>query len=244
MAGLVSTAPRAVKHFLERHASFVGSVTGVRTTRRQVVLSYDDGPEPGGTDKVLGALAAHGATATFFVLLTRARRHPGLLADVVAAGHEIALHGLDHRRLTAFSFAEVRRRTADGRAELEDIIGRRVDWVRPPYGRQTLRTWRAVKATGLQPVMWGPSAWDSQDVPQAERVAKALQGVAGGSILLAHDGYAGPLDGVDDGPAPVLDRGELTARVLDEYQSLGLTGCSLGDALTNGDTVRTAWFQR
>jgi peptidoglycan/xylan/chitin deacetylase (PgdA/CDA1 family) len=207
-------------------------------------LTYDDGPEPGGTDLVLEALAQHKATATFFVLLTRAHRYGSLLAEVVAEGHEIALHGVDHRRLTDLPYAEVKRRTTNGKAELEDLTGRRVDWMRPPYGRQTLSTWRAVRGAGLMPVMWGPTMWDSLDIAQQDRVSKAQEGAVAGAILLGHDGFAGPQDGVDDGPAPVLDRGALVDQVLERYRLRGLTGCALGDALTLGTAVREARFRR
>jgi peptidoglycan/xylan/chitin deacetylase (PgdA/CDA1 family) len=235
---------RAGKNWARRHGGFVGSVTAVRTGEPRIVLTYDDGPEPGGTEHVLAALADHGATATFFVLLTRVRRYPGLLAEIAAAGHEIALHGLDHRRLTDFSFAEARRRIRDGKAELEDAVGRPVTWIRPPYGRQTLLTWRGITSSGLDSVMWGPTTLDSIDVPDAQRLASALRGASAGSIVLAHDGHAGPMDGVDDGPAPRVERRELTARVLDGYAQLGLRGCSLRDALRGGTVVKEARFRR
>jgi hypothetical protein len=92
--------------------------------------------------------------------------------------------------------------------------------------------------------MWGPSLGEAIDLTQQQRVARALAEIGRGSVLLAHDGYAGPADGVDDGPAPVLDRGELTARVLDAYAERGLSGCSLAEALADGEAVRRAWFQR
>ena len=66
----------------------------------------------------------------------------------------------------------------------------------------------------------------------------------GGDILLAHDGYAGPEDGVDDGPAPVFDRGRLSARILAEYAACGISGRSLGEVLTHGRPVREAVFRR
>ena len=77
---------------------WAGSLTNIRTAAPQVVLTFDDGPQPGGTEQVLGPLAETGSTATFFVLVSRARRFPSLLAEVVAAGHEIGLsntHGYD-----------------------------------------------------------------------------------------------------------------------------------------------------
>jgi len=232
-----------LKPVIRSHSSLVGSVVAVKTSEPHVVLTYDDGPEPGGTDLILAALADRQAKATFFVLLTRARAYPSLLDEVISEGHEIALHGQDHRRLTQFSFEEVRRRTQSGKDELEDITGRSVSWIRPPYGRQTFATWRAVRAAGLQPVMWGPTTWDSRHISQSERVRNALEGTIRGSILLAHDGYAGPADGVDDGPVPKVDRGDLTRRVLDGFSELGLQGQSLCASLQFGSPVRAAWFK-
>jgi peptidoglycan/xylan/chitin deacetylase (PgdA/CDA1 family) len=222
----------------------LGSVVSVRTDEPCFVMTYDDGPEPGSTEAVLGALAAHGATATFFVLVNRARAERSLLHEVAAAGHEIALHGIDHRPLTGFSPADVRRRTAAGKHELEDLLGSEVRWFRPPYGKQSLRTWRAVRSTGLEPVLWGPVLQDWLDVPQQERVDSALTNAAAGAVILGHDGFAGPTDGVDDGPRPELDRGDLTRRVLDGYAAKGLTARALGDALREGTPGRRVWLRR
>ena len=216
----------------------------VDTAVPNIVLTYDDGPEPGGTDSILKVLGERRLSATFFVLLSRARRHPGLLGEVAAAGHEVALHGLDHQRLTGFSFREVTQRTRDGRAELEDLIGSRVEWVRPPYGRQTLASWRAVQSAGLTPVMWGATSWDSREISQSDRVRKAMTGAAAGAILLSHDGHAGPADGVDDGPSPSLDRGELTAGIVDACEDRGLGAWALRDSLQHGTPVRAAWFKK
>ena len=71
----------------------------------------------------MSALDAHRATATFFVLMTRVKAFSSLLGEVVAAGHEIGLHGLDHQPLSTFGYAEAKRRTTDARAALEDQLG-------------------------------------------------------------------------------------------------------------------------
>src|SRR3954466_12802394 len=105
----------------------------VDNAARHVVLTYDDGPQAGDTEGILEALAERQATATFFVLMSRVRRHPGLFQDVVAAGHEIGLHGVDHRRLTTVPVDELDKRTADAKDELQDRLGRAVTWFRPPY---------------------------------------------------------------------------------------------------------------
>ncbi|WP_186759074.1 polysaccharide deacetylase family protein [Arthrobacter alpinus] len=233
-----------LKPIIYRHSAFVGSIVRVETEKPVVVMTYDDGPEPGGTDRVLAALAEHHASATFFMLLSRVRTHRNLLADVLNDGHEIALHGIDHKKLTDLSMPQIRQKTLDGKHELEDATGREISWMRPPYGYQTLSSRRAVLSTGLEPVMWSSTTWDSLDISQNERVLKAVTGLSVGSILLAHDGRAGQSDGANDGPAPDIDRGDLSRRVLDELSKVGIVGRSLGQALEHGAPFRAAWFQK
>lgn len=227
---------------LRRAVPFVGSLTDIRTPRPEVVLTYDDGPHPTGTRAVMQALADHGATATFFVLLSRARVHPEIIGEVTAAGHEIGLHGPDHRRLTSFSAREVLLRTGDAKRELEDLTGTSVRWFRPPYGAQRLSTWAAVRRAGLEVVLWSASTWDARHVSMEERLTHALTEVGRGSILLAHDAFASAADGVDDGDEPEVDRGALTSLLLSEFSRRGLRGTSLSQALQHGTPRRTALF--
>ena len=221
----------------------VGSVRAVRLDRDLAVLTYDDGPQPGGTDKVLAALAEARTTATFFILVGRARKHRGLLQEVVAAGHEIALHGIDHVRLTTMSAGDVRRRTKDGKHSLEDLAGQQVRWFRPPYGAQRPGTWAAVRSAGLMPVVWSNDVADWQD-DTVDVISSRARSVRVGSVLLLHDGYADSFDGVSDGPAPGFDRGELCRRILGELGERGVATASLGEALVGGSAVRGAWFRR
>lgn len=220
----------------------VGSIRAVRPKRDLAVLTYDDGPLPGGTDKVLKVLADVGTTATFFILVGRARRSPGLLAEVVAAGHEIALHGVDHVRLTTLSPSVVRTRTRDARNELEDLAGQRIRWFRPPYGAQQPATWAAIRSTGLTSVVWSDEARDWQD-DSVDEIAARTASVHSGSVLLLHDGYADETDGVSDGPPPRFDRGEAARRILGGLAERGIATASLGDALAEGTAVRGAWFR-
>ena len=243
-----SRLPAGLRRALRRAAWPVGSVDAVRTAEPEIVLTFDDGPDPVGTPAVLDALAAHGATATFFVLLTRVRSRPDLVARVLAQGHEIGLHGADHRPLPHFAYAEARARTAAAAYELEALTGTPVRWFRPPYGAQTPRTWLAVRRAGLVPVMWGPTTWDWRELPQDERVRKAQEGARAGAVVLAHDAFAGAADGaLDDGRglrAPDVDRFDLVHRVLETYAAAGLRARSLGDALRHGRPVRVAHFSR
>jgi peptidoglycan/xylan/chitin deacetylase (PgdA/CDA1 family) len=210
-----------------------------------VVLTLDDGPDPVVTPRMLEVLERHEATATFFVLLTRVRRHETVLQEIMAAGHEIALHGPDHRPLSQFSAREVGRRTAAARAELEDVTGRSVRWFRPPYGQQTPSRWAAVRRTGLEPVLWSATTWDwKPGVTDADRVARAIDGCRPGGILLAHDGIADQRDGVSDEPAPAVDRPRLLNQVLEHLGDGGLSGASLDHVLRTARPVRTMEFSR
>jgi peptidoglycan/xylan/chitin deacetylase (PgdA/CDA1 family) len=236
--------PARVRRWLRSHGGPLGSVVAVRTDAPEFVLTYDDGPEPGGTDAILPVLAAHGARATFFVLLTRTRRHPALLRDVVAAGHEVALHGVDHQAISRMAYREVLDRTSQAKAELEDALARPVRWFRPPYGLQSLTSFRAVRAAGLVPVLWGPSALDSRPATTDERMARVRSGARRGAIVLSHDGYAEVEDGGRGGNRPELDRGELASLVLDSYEELGLRATTLTGAIGSGAATRGLWFHR
>lgn len=241
---MAGKALRPLKRWLRTHGGPLGSVVAVQTTRPEFVLTYDDGPEPGGTDAILPVLERHGATATFFVLMNRVHAHPSLLREVISAGHEIALHGPDHQPISRMSRTEVRNRTAAAKADLESITGTAVRWFRPPYGLQTIRTFRAIRSCGLEPVLWGPSAVDSREATDEERLARALRGAAAGVLLLSHDGYAGYADGGRSNSRPNVDRARLADTILTEYANRGLRARSLSHALRGSGLVRGIWFKR
>jgi peptidoglycan/xylan/chitin deacetylase (PgdA/CDA1 family) len=247
-----SPAGRArVKQWLKRQARVVGSITALDTDRPHVVLTFDDGPDPVVTPQLLEVLQRHGATATFFVLLQPARAYPELLRQVAEAGHEIALHGLDHRRLPQLPTREAVRWLRSSRDELTQLTGTPVRWFRPPHGAQSPATWAAARALSMDVVLWNGTTWDWNDVSQEQRVAKALESARPGSILLAHDGahydaqYNAQYDSVTEAPVADVDKTDLLERVLSSYAARGLACRSLRHALAAGGTpVRTASFSR
>jgi peptidoglycan/xylan/chitin deacetylase (PgdA/CDA1 family) len=207
------------------------------------VLTYDDGPTPGITDVLLPELATVGATATFFVLLTRVRAYPGLLREMMAAGHEVALHGPDHLRLTSLPPEAHAARFRDAKAELEDLTGVPVRWSRPPYGAQDPPAWRAARDAGLRPVLWSVTCFDWETHPPEVYLSDLRATDPAGNIVLLHDGYADARDGVDDGPPPKLDRVALTRSVLDEISAAGLVASSLGGALEQAEPQQRPWLE-
>jgi peptidoglycan/xylan/chitin deacetylase (PgdA/CDA1 family) len=153
-----------------------------------VALTFDDGPHPEGTPAVLDRLAALGWTATFFLLGREVRRHPEIAAAVVAAGHEVAVHGDEHRNHLAHGPGWVAADLDRALAAIGGATGVRPRWFRPPYGVLTAGTLRAARRRSLTPVLW--TAWGRDWEPSTpERVVGTLRpGLRPGATLLLHDG--------------------------------------------------------
>jgi peptidoglycan/xylan/chitin deacetylase (PgdA/CDA1 family) len=155
---------------------------------RHLALTFDDGPDPAATPEVLRVLADRGVQATFFMLGSMADRSPGLAAEVAAAGHEIAVHGFEHRWLPLrgprATFGDLSRAVET----VGSVAGARPRLFRPPYGVLSGAALAACRSLRLAPVLW--TSWGREWVPGAtpESVyATAAGGLRGGGTLLLHD---------------------------------------------------------
>jgi peptidoglycan-N-acetylglucosamine deacetylase len=159
-----------------------------RLEGRGVALTFDDGPHPEGTPAVLEALARAGAVATFFLVGEQVQRRPELAGRIVSEGHVAALHGFRHRlqpRLVAESVREDLRR---GAAAIEDAIGRRPTWHRPPYGVYSPAGLEAARTAGLRPLLWSRWGKDWRRFTTPPRIAsRATRAVGDGDVILLHD---------------------------------------------------------
>ncbi len=206
-----------------------------------VLLTYDDGPDPDGTPAVLRELAAAGARATFFVLGTRVKLYPDVFRAVVGEGHEIGLHGADHRRVDHVPEAEFAQGLVETKDLLEQAIQHPVAWYRPPYGRLTHSAWTAVHDAGMATAGWTCDIRDWLDVPHDEHLAGLEAVTRAGEIVLSHDAYADGRDLVDDGPAPSVDRALLARSVLDHISSADCTQPTVSEAMKRGTPVWREW---
>ncbi len=156
-----------------------------------VALTFDDGPHPDGTPAVLAELDRHELRATFYVIAVRARRHPDVVGEIVAAGHELGLHGgphLPHALLPPLALERVLERAC---AEIEDVAGAAVPTLRAPFGAASLSTLRFAARSGMPLVSW--SRWGRDWEPRAapEAIARRVAGgVTAGDVLLLHDSDA------------------------------------------------------
>ncbi len=170
---------------------FPGVVTRLPSPSRSVSLTFDDGPHPEGTPAVLEVLGEAGVTATFFVLGEAVRRHRGLVATILAAGHEIALHGDRHLAHALTSPRSVVRDLERGRAEVEQGAGRPVSAVRAPYGAASLATLAHARRHDLTVAGWTRWGWDWRAGATPESIAAdATRSLSGGEVILLHDSDA------------------------------------------------------
>ena len=155
--------------------------------RGTAALTFDDGPDEDATPAVLEALEDIGVRATFFMLGEQLMRHQALGREVVARGHEIALHGFGHEAHERLSPQQARDDLARGLGAVEAATGRRPRFYRPPYGRFSEHSFEACRKLELEPVYWSGWGADWEPVP-AERIAElAGRDLADGAILLLHD---------------------------------------------------------
>ncbi|GII20910.1 polysaccharide deacetylase familiy protein [Planosporangium mesophilum] len=153
-----------------------------------VALTFDDGPDPRSTPAFLELLRAQGVRATFFLLGEMLSRAPDLGAELVAAGHEVAVHGWRHRCL----LVRGPRDTYDDLARARDLIGavtgRQPRWFRPPYGVLTTSALRAAQRLGLTPVLWTAWGRDWEAGATPESIVATVTGrLCGGGTVLLHD---------------------------------------------------------
>ena len=185
----VATAGIAAHGAFHRNSPVFGRVLGrLSGNPGQVALTFDDGPNPEATPRILDILAKHDVAATFFFLGPHADRWPALVRRAVSEGHQIGNHGYFHRKLHLKSPAYVRRDVELGTNAIEAAAGERPRLFRAPHGFRSPWVNAIAQSLGQRTVGWSLGVWDS-DRPGAEAiVARTLAGTTRGSIILLHDG--------------------------------------------------------
>jgi peptidoglycan/xylan/chitin deacetylase (PgdA/CDA1 family) len=183
-----------IRHvFAPVHEPFADSLALPRTLERAraadaVALTFDDGPHPEGTPRVLEILAAHGARATFFVIGEQAVRRPELLRRIIDQGHSVELHGYRHRLQLRLTARELRDDIERGTVAIEDALGVSPRLHRPPYGIYSSAGLEIVRARELQPLLWARWGKDWRKFTTPGRIAhRVLSGLRAGDVILLHD---------------------------------------------------------
>lgn len=166
-------------------------VSRVHVPGMYVALTFDDGPAPATTPKVLDILKRNNAVGTFFVLGENASRNRSLVARAAAEGNEIGVHTWSHIKMTGCSLEKVDSEISRTAAVITDITGRAPLVMRPPYGATNGGLVNRMKAQfGMRSILWDVDTLDWKH-PGVQKVINTAVGQAKpGSIILVHDIHA------------------------------------------------------
>jgi len=166
----------------------LGSLPLAAAGERVAALTFDDGPNPEATPRILDALAATGTVATFFLLGRHVERWPELAQRVAAEGHVVGNHGWYHRKLHTRSPATVRRDLELGTAAIIGATGVAPGVFRAPHGFRAPWVTTIARSLGQRTIGWSLGVWDSARPGVDAIVERTVSGTRPGSILLLHDG--------------------------------------------------------
>jgi peptidoglycan/xylan/chitin deacetylase (PgdA/CDA1 family) len=160
----------------------------------RIALTFDDGPHPAFTDRLLRVLADEKVAATFFVVGTQARRYPSLLRAVARQGHELANHTFHHPNLMTLSPEEVRRELDDTRRLIRDFTQKDTLLFRPPGGRYDAETLRTISESGYRMVLWTVFPRDHSSPSPDEIYRRVMASASDGGVVLLHSGVESTLE--------------------------------------------------
>jgi peptidoglycan/xylan/chitin deacetylase (PgdA/CDA1 family) len=211
-AGASTAAAAGVAVFLGQYPTtqvYGATIHRERGAGCRLALTFDDGPNPEQTPRLLDLLARHDARATFFLIGEWATREPALIRAIVAAGHAIGNHTFTHPTMPAHGAARIREELRRCREAVE-ASGERFSTIdgaalmRPPYGRRRPGTLRTLREEGYVPVTWSITGYDWRARTTAKRITRRCLRAQEGDIILLHDG---------SDAEPAADRGKSIASV-------------------------------
>ena len=167
-------------------------LTDAAAARGEIAITIDDGPDPEVTPAVLDLLDVHATKASFFCIASAAARHPALCREIVRRGHSVQNHSDRHSHgFSLLGPRAMRAEIASAQVRLSDITGTPPRFFRAPAGLRNPFLAPVLQALDLRLVSWTRRGFDTQ-ARTAETVLKRLvHRLAGGDILLLHDGHAG-----------------------------------------------------
>lgn len=169
--------------------------TRVMVSGNYVAMTFDDGPHPQNTPRLLDMLRARNIKATFYVIGRSVDLYPQVLRRTVAEGHEIGNHTYTHRLLSKLSDAEVRKEMSRCAASVESAAGVRMRTMRPPYGGLLQHQREMVFSEfGYPTILWAVDPLDWKRPGASVVASRILTGTTPGAIILAHDLHAQTVD--------------------------------------------------
>jgi peptidoglycan/xylan/chitin deacetylase (PgdA/CDA1 family) len=163
-------------------------IWSVPTTAPLVALTFDDGPDPELTPRILEILAASNATATFNLVGWNATRHPELVRAVIAAGHELGNHTWTHLDLARQPASQTRWELQNGCQAIQAVAGVRPRWFRPPRGELNGAAVRVAAELGQDVLLWSVDRGPGGVATPAAVADHLARAVGPGDVIGLHDG--------------------------------------------------------
>jgi peptidoglycan-N-acetylglucosamine deacetylase len=167
------------------------SYSSCRVDGPYIAMTFDDGPHPILTPRLLDMLKVRGIKATFFLIGQNAAEYPDIVRRMAAEGHEIGNHTWSHPQLTKLNPAALREEIDRTSSTIAEIVGKPVLIMRPPYGATSdyINHW-INREFGMKVILWSvdPLDWKYRNSARVER--QILAGARPGAIILSHDIHA------------------------------------------------------
>ena len=160
------------------------------STGEGVHLTFDDGPHPIATPKVLQILKSRNIKASFFLLGQNVQKFPDLVHQIHADGHLLGNHSFTHSNLLFKNKDFVRSEVRQTKAKLEEIIGTHSQYFRPPYGYFDFTTLAVLRDLKLTCVLWNIDSNDYKNKTHVNISNRVVRKTKNGSIILLHDNTA------------------------------------------------------
>ena len=174
-----------------------------------IALTFDDGPYPPYTDRLLDVLKAKRIHATFFLVAEQAQQYPELVRRMKAEGHTVGLHAFRHRDFLKLTEEEKRKDLEQGKKLLRDITGKNPVYWRPPHGFRDFSVMETAAAQNLTVVNWSVIPRDWTGIDSQEIFRRVMDKAEDGSMVLLHDGdspgYKASRQATVDAVTPLID---------------------------------------
>jgi peptidoglycan-N-acetylglucosamine deacetylase len=153
-----------------------------------VAITFDDGPHPSSTPKILDVLRTSNATATFFCTGKNAQSYPDIVRRMIKEGHSVGCHSMSHADArTESSFDNLRSDHKQSIRALEEIIQSPIRLYRPPHGSLTFRTAWMLRRSGLQVWLWTVDPEDWRPTANVTPIVATVSASESGDVILLHD---------------------------------------------------------
>jgi peptidoglycan/xylan/chitin deacetylase (PgdA/CDA1 family) len=213
----------------------MGTITHVSVCDPVAALTFDDGPHPESTSRLLDILDRYQTRATFFLVGEAAQRYPELVRRMAQAGHSIGIHTWDH---SSFPLISRRERRAQLRAYQKAVAPYGQRLFRPPYGHQSVTSRLDALLLGYQVVTWSVVAEDWLDHDANWMADQLTKKIKPGSVVLLHDVLYHIVDERYADRGPVLEAvGLLLERFGDSFHFV-----TVPELLRRGRPQRAHWY--